>query len=121
MTDDSDKREHFRPMALLKLDVLPGEGRESPAGLKLTTVDVAVGGLRCASNIFLGEQTLLRLSLELVGGDLRDPTSVVGDARVLRCTAQWDQPEVRRYDVALEFVQMSSHDRKLLQGYLSSL
>ena len=43
-----DKRRHHRFLALLEVRVLPEEG--VPADLKVVTVDVAVGGARCASN-----------------------------------------------------------------------
>ena len=121
MTDQSDKRKHFRPMALLEIKVLPGGSAEIPPDLKLETIDVAVGGLRCASNVLLEDGTKLRVTLELVGGELREPEMIVGDVRVLRCTWRPDQPTNRRYEVALSFVQMSPQEKKRLQRYLSSL
>ena len=121
MTDESDKRKHFRPMAYLEIKVLPGGSAEIPSDLKLETIDVAVGGLRCASNVFLETGTDLRVTLELIGGELREPETIVGDVRVLRCTWRPDQPTTRRYEVALSFVQLSSQEKKRLQRYLSSL
>jgi c-di-GMP-binding flagellar brake protein YcgR len=121
MSDETDKRRHYRPLALLNLKILPGGGAPIPAELQLATMDVAVGGMRCASNLRLDPDCRIRISLELIGGDLRNPETVVGDARVLRCKEQPDQPEVRRFELALEFVQMSPQDKKRLQGYLNSL
>ncbi len=121
MSEPIDKRRHYRPMALLQVKVLPGGSRGLPDGLQLQTIDVAVGGLRCASNVPLDGNTLLRLSLELVGGLLKEPETIVGDARVLRCTPRPDEIEMRRYDVALAFDKMSPQDKKRLQNYLNSL
>jgi hypothetical protein len=120
VADESDKRRHYRPLALLQVKVLQWGG-DIPSEPKLATADVAVGGMRCASDVRLDPGAQMRISLELVGGDLRQPATIVGDARVLRCTERADQPAIRRYDIALEFVQMAPQDKKRLQGYLNSL
>lgn len=119
--DDRDKRAHFRPMAYLAVKILPGGSSGIPSDLELETIDVAVGGLRCASNVFLEAGLELRLTLELIGGGLRAPETIVGDVSVLRCTWRPNQPINRRYEVALSFVRLSSQEKKRLQRYLSSL
>ncbi|MFQ5876689.1 MAG: PilZ domain-containing protein [Acidobacteriota bacterium] len=121
MGDRDDKRRHHRPLALLEVKVLGAAGAGIPPGLRLATMDVAVGGMRCASNLPLEKGTHLRLSLALEGGDLREPTTIVGDVRVLRCSERPGEPEIRRHEIAMQFVQMSLQDRKRLQSYLNSL
>ena len=116
-----EKRRHHRPMALLDVKVLLGGGRANQPDMKLATIDIAVGGMRCASNVPLDPGIRLRMKLDMVGGDLRQPATIVGDACVLRCSERPEQPEVRRYEIALEFVQISSQDRKRLESYLNSL
>ncbi len=108
-------------MALLDVKVLLGGGGANQPDMKLATIDVAVGGMRCASNVPLDPGIRLRMKLDMVGGGLRQPATIVGDACVLRCSERPEQPEVRRYEIALEFVQMSSQDRKRLESYLNSL
>ncbi len=119
MADRAEKRRHHRFLALLEVRVLPGEG--IPADLKMVTIDVAVGGARCASNRPLPESTRLQMSLTLVGGSLRDPSPIDLDAVVLRCAANPSAPETRRYDLAIEFVRMDPQDRRRLQTYLNAL
>jgi c-di-GMP-binding flagellar brake protein YcgR len=114
-----DKRKYHRFMALLELRVLPGE--RIPADLRVATIDISVGGLRCASNRSLDANLNLKLTLTLVGGDLRDPLPIDADAMVLRCTESRTAPEHRRYEVALEFTRMDAQDRRRLQNYLNSL
>ena len=106
-------------MALLDLRVLPGE--RIPGDLRVATIDVSVGGLRCASNRPLDPNLNLKLTLTLVGGDLRDPLPIDADAMVLRCAESPAAPEHRRYDLALEFTRMDTQDRKRLQNYLNGL
>ena len=73
MSNTTDKRRHLRPMARLDVRLAPAPGQDLPPGLQAVTVDVAVGGVRCACNLPLEPQTILRLTLTLVGGDLRQP------------------------------------------------
>jgi len=108
-------------MAVLDVKVLMGGGGGSLPDLKLATIDVAVGGMRCASNVPLDPGDCLRMKLELVGGDLHHPATIVGDARVLRCSERPEQAEVLRYEIALAFTQMSQKDRKRLESYLNCL
>ena len=119
MTQDKEKRRHHRFMALLEVHVLPGD--KVPSGLKLTTVDVAVGGARCASNRDLEQGARMQMTLVLVGGDLREPTRFELDAAVLRCQERPKAPEPRRYEVALEFTRIDPADRKRLVAYLNAL
>ncbi len=119
MTQDKEKRRHHRFMALLEVHVLPGD--KVPSDLKLTTVDVAVGGARCASNRMLEENARLQLTLVLVGGELREPARIELEAAVLRCQERPKAPEPRRYEVALEFTRIDPADRKRLITYLNAL
>lgn len=119
MSGQDDKRKYHRFMALLELRVLPGE--RIPADLRVATIDVSVGGVRCASNRPIDASLNLKLTLTLVGGDLPDPVSIDADAMVLRCSENRTAPEHRRYEVALEFTRMDSQDRRRLQNYLNSL
>ena len=119
MSGPDDKRKYHRFLALLDLRVLPGE--RIPGDLKVATVDISVGGLRCASNRPLDPQLNLKLTLTLVGGSLRDPLAIDADAVVLRCSPSPAAPEHRRYDLALEFTRMDAQDRKRLQNYLNAL
>ncbi len=108
-------------MALLQVSVLRGGVTGIPPDLKLSTIDVAVGGSRCASNMRLEPDTRLQLTFTLEGGDLRQPAMVAVETLVLRCTEKPDELENRRYEVALKFVNMTPQDKKRLQSYLNSL
>lgn len=121
MTDQADRRRHYRSLALLDAKILRGAGEELPAGLKLATLDVGLGGVRCTSNVHLEPPTLLQMTLTLVGGELRDPTLIAAEARVLRCFERPRAPEHRRYEIALEFVRMAPEDRRRLERYVNSL
>jgi c-di-GMP-binding flagellar brake protein YcgR len=119
VADLVDKRKHHRFLALLKVHVQPGD--QVPPDLALTTVDIAVGGARCASNRRLLEKVILKLTFTLEGGDLRQPFPIELDAMVLRCSEKSRTNERHRYDVALQFVRMDPQDRIRLQNYLNSL
>lgn len=119
MTGSLDKRRHHRFLALLDVRVLPGE--VIPSDLKLATIDVALGGVRCGSNRPLPDGARLQISLTLVGGGLPVPASIEADAKVLRCAESLVAPAPRRYEVALEFVRMDPQDRRRLQAYLNNL
>jgi len=114
-----DKRRHHRFLALLEVRVLPGEG--VPADLKVVTVDVAVGGARCASNRPLEAGVRLQITLTLVGGGLGQGAAIDAEASVLRCSTNAAAPETRRYELALAFTRMDSDDRSRLQAYLNRL
>ncbi|HEU4402191.1 MAG TPA: PilZ domain-containing protein, partial [Candidatus Polarisedimenticolia bacterium] len=114
-----DKRRHHRFRALLEVRIEPGD--RIPVDLKLVTIDIAVGGARCASNHPLAAETPLKLNLSLVGGNLRSPLTIDADALVLRCTANPAAPAPRRYEVALEFRRIDAEDRRRLQDYLNAL
>lgn len=119
MSDESDKRKHHRFLAFLEVKIPPGE--RVPADLKLATIDIAVGGARCASNRQLAQDLRLPLSLTLVGGHLTKPIPLEVEGRVLRCVEKPGAIENRRYEVALEFVRIERRDRDLLQAYLNNL
>ncbi len=119
MSDPSDKRRHHRFQALLNTRVLPGE--HIPADLSIATVDVAVGGVRCVSNMPLPERTRLQMVVTLVGGDLAQPRAIEVEAIVLRCAEKPGSPPNRRYQLALEFVRMDPEHKRVLQSYLNSL
>ena len=119
MAEIVDKRKHHRFLAMLKVHVLSGD--QVPPDLALSTVDIAVGGARCASNKSLLEKTTLKLTFTLEGGDLRHPFPIELDARVLRCAEKSKTNERHRYEVALQFVRMDPQDRIRLQNYLNSL
>ena len=119
MSGPADKRKHHRFLALLEVRVLPGD--RIPADLLLGTIDIAVGGARCGSNRALPEDLTVKMTLTLVGGDLRQPAPIDVDARVLRCVEKPGALESRRYEVALEFVRIEPQDRVKLQNYLNSL
>jgi c-di-GMP-binding flagellar brake protein YcgR len=116
---DDEKRRHHRFLALLEMKVRAGDG--IPSDLKLTTIDVSTGGARCASNRPIESDVTLRVTLSLVGGDLRAPEVVDIDATVLRCTDQPGARSDRRYEIILRFSGMEAADRKKLQSYLNSL
>ncbi len=120
-TEAIDRRRHYRPMARLDAKVLSQDGHAIPADLRVETVDVAVGGVRCTCSIRLQATTLLRLALTLVGGDLRQPVRIEAEARVLRCSERPAAPDIRRYDVAFEFVRMDPRDREILQRFVNGL
>jgi c-di-GMP-binding flagellar brake protein YcgR len=119
MADPQEKRRYHRFMALLEVRVLPGE--RVPPDLKLTTIDIAAGGARCASNRRLDDNLRLQMSFTLVGGDLRQPTTIDVDATVLRCSENPSAPEPRRFALALEFVRVDPQDKRKLVDYLNSL
>ncbi len=119
VTEGFDKRKYHRFLALLEVRVLPGDG--VPPDLKLSTIDIAVGGARCAANRPLADKLSVKMTFTLVGGDLRQPLSIDTDARVLRCTEKPGALESRRYETAFEFVRIDPQDRQKLQSYLNSL
>jgi c-di-GMP-binding flagellar brake protein YcgR len=121
MSDETDKRRHYRPLARLDVKLAPTPGQDLPPGLQAVTIDVAVGGVRCACNLRLEPQTILRLTLTLVGGDLRQPVTIETEARVRRCSERPGAPDIRRYEVAMEFTRLDPQDKKRLQAYLHSL
>ncbi|SRR6266704_2183760 len=121
MTDATDKRHHFRPLARLEVKLTPAAGQDLPPGLQAVTVDVAVGGVRCACNMRLEPQTILHITLTLIGGVLREAATIEAEARVRRCAERAGVPDIRRYEVAMEFVRMAPEDRRRLQAYLNSL
>jgi c-di-GMP-binding flagellar brake protein YcgR len=116
---DVEKRRHHRFLALLEVRVVPGE--RVPPDLKLMTIDISSGGARCASNRPLEADLPLKLTLHLVGGDLRAPAIVDVDAKVLRSGDRPGDVPARRYEISLQFTRMEAEDRKRLQAYLNSL
>ncbi len=108
-------------MARLDVTLSPAAGHELPSDLKAVTIDVGVGGARCACNRPLEPQTILHMTLTLVGGDLRQPATIDGEVRVRRCAERRGAPEIRRYEVALEFIRLAPQDKQRLRTYLNSL
>jgi c-di-GMP-binding flagellar brake protein YcgR len=119
MGDFIERRRHHRFMALLEVRVLPGD--KIPVDLRLTTIDIAAGGARCASNRPIDQDVRLQVTITLVGGSLPSPSPMDVDAVVQRCTEKPRAPENRRYELALEFVRVEPQDRKRLVAYLNNL
>lgn len=117
--DDDEKRRDHRFLALLEIRVLADD--RIPADLKLTTIDIGTGGARCASNRPLDSEATLKLTIALIGGDLKAPAMVDVEAKVLRCSQKAGAIESRRYEIALQFTHVEAGDRKRLQGYLNNL
>jgi hypothetical protein len=61
------------------------------------------------------------MTLTLVGGDLRQPATVEAEARVRRCSERPGAPDIRRYEVVMEFVRLAPMAMQRLQAYLNSL
>jgi hypothetical protein len=99
--------------------VQPGQG--VPSDLQLVSIDIGVGGVRCAANRPLVPKTQLRIHFTLEGGDLPQPESIAAEGIVLRCTENPAAPEPRRHEIAMQFVRMESQARQRLQSYLNSL
>jgi hypothetical protein len=89
--------------------------------LKLVTLDVGLGGARCACNRELPEGTSLHLVLTLEGGGLNSPLPIDLDATVLRCRETPGPDPARAYEAALQFIRIDPQDRKRLQSYLNDL
>jgi len=117
--DFIERRRHHRFMALLEVRVLPGE--KIPVDLRLTTIDIAAGGARCAANRPIEQNVRIQMAITLVGGTLNNPSPMDVDAVVQRCTERPRAPENRRYELALEFVRIDPQDRKKLVSYLNTL
>ena len=115
----SEKRQHHRFMARLDMRVVSGEN--VAAGLQLTTIDIGVGGARCASPSPLANGTLLHMTVTLAGGHLVEPQTIALDAQVLRCIGRPEPHYGFPYEAALHFVRLDTRDRRRLQGYLNSL
>ncbi|HET6277462.1 MAG TPA: PilZ domain-containing protein [Candidatus Polarisedimenticolia bacterium] len=120
MSGEIEKRRHHRFMALLEVRVRSGPAA-SADGLKLVTLDVALGGARCACNRELPAGTSLHLVLTLEGGGLNAPLPIDLDATVLRCRETPGPDPARSYEAALQFVRIDPQDRKRLQSYLNDL
>ena len=116
---DFEKRRYHRILALLEVRVVPGE--HVPPDLKLMTIDISSGGARCASNRQIEADVLFKMTLHLVGGDLRAPAILDVDAKVLRCSERPGDIPSRRYEITLQFTRMETEDWNRLQAYLNSL
>jgi c-di-GMP-binding flagellar brake protein YcgR len=114
-----DKRRHHRSLASLSVRVQSGRG--IPPGLQIVSIDIGVGGVRCAANQPVEPKTQLQMHFTLVGGDLPQPQSITADGIVLRCTENPAAPEPRRYEVAVQFLRIEPQARQKLQSYLNSL
>ena len=113
-----DKRRHHRALASLATRV---DASGAPSDLQLVTIDISLGGARCAGNHSLEAKSTLRVHFTLEGGELLQPESISTEAVVLRCHENPAALEHRRYEIALQFVRMDSQAKQLLQSYLNSL
>ena len=119
MTVGAEKRQHHR--FLVRLDVRVVAGDSLPADLKLTTVDVGVGGARCLSTGRLAASSRLQIILTIVGGPLIDAMSIAIDAVVLRCQGR-PQPHLGfPYEAVLQFVRIDPREKRQFQNYLNAL
>ncbi len=121
MSSEREKRKHHRQRAGLEVTIVPRPEYRLPADLRLITGDVALEGMRCASNAPLKSGTKMHLQLSLVGGDLPGVEIIDVIGKVLRCSVREGSPEVRRHGIAITFVTITPQDRKKLQRYLNSL
>ncbi len=116
---DIDKRRHPRARASLTTNIHSMPGGESD--LELVTIDISLGGARCAGNRPIEPDTTLRLHFRLEGGELPKPETVSVEATVRRCIENLEAPEHRRYEIAMQFLRLESEARRMLQTYLNSL
>ncbi len=114
-----DKRRHHRARASLTTRIHSMPGEES--GLELVTIDISLGGARCAGSRPIDLETNLRIHFTLEGGELLNPQTVSVEAIIRRCTENPAAPVNRRYEIAMEFIRLESEDRRTLQTYLNSL
>ncbi len=121
MSGEREKRNYYRQRAGLEVTIVPWPEHGLPADLQLITSDVALEGMRCASNAPLKPGTKMHLQLSLVGGDLPGVELIDVVGKVLRCSVREGSPEVRRHGIAITFVTITPQDRKKLQRYLNSL
>ena len=115
----AEKRQHHRFLA--KLDVRVISGERIPQDLKLSTLDIGVGGSRCIANLRLPPEARLHLTFTLVGGELRAPTAINVDAVVLRCNERQGPHHGFPFETALQFVRIDAREKRVLQTYLNSL
>ena len=114
-----DKRRHHRARASLTTSIhsaIPGE-----ADLELVTIDISLGGARCAGKRPIDPGTALRIHFTLEGGELPKPETMSVEAAVRRCIEIPAAPEHRRYEIAVQFLRLESEARRTLQTYLNSL
>ncbi len=121
MSDTEDRRRGFRQRAGLEVTPYSVPERPLPERLKFVTINLAVSGMRCASNLPLDDGTRLITTIKLVGGNLADPVVIKVEGRVVRCAERPESPVNRRYGIAIDFVRMSPEDRKCLIRYVGSL
>ncbi len=114
-----DKRRHHRARASLTTNIHSVPGGES--NLELVTIDISLGGARCAGNRPIDPDTTLRIHFTLEGGELPNPEMVSVEATVRRCTENPAAPEHRRYEIAVQFLRLEAEARRTLQTYLNSL
>lgn len=121
MSPRDERRRDFRQRAGLEVTPYSVPGQRLPEGLKFVTINMAVSGMRCASNLPLDDGTGLIATIKLVGGNLVDPVVIKVEGRVVRCAERPKSPANRRYGIAIDFVKMSPEDRKRLTRYVGSL
>ncbi len=114
-----DKRRHHRARASLTTSIHSTPGGEPD--LDLVTIDISLGGARCAGNRPIDPETTLRIHFKLEGGELPKPETVSVEAIVRRCTENPAAPEHRRYEIAVQFLRLESEARRTVQTYLNSL
>ena len=121
MSPRDERRRDFRQRAGLKVKVYSVPGQRLPDGLDFVTINMAVSGMRCASNLPLDAGTRLIATVTLIGGNLADPVVIKAEGQVVRCAERPKSPANRRYGIAIDFVKMSPADRKRLIRYVGSL
>lgn len=119
MTAGADKRQHHR--FLVRLDVRVVAGDSLPADLRLTTVDVGVGGARCLSSGRLPEGSRLQIILTIVGGPLLQPVPIAVDSVVLRCQERPEPHHGFPFEAVLQFARIDPREKRQLQSYLNAL
>ena len=119
VTAGAEKRQHHRFLAKLEVRVISGE--RISQDLRLSTLDIGVGGSRCISNLSLPPEARLHLTFTLVGGELRAPTAINVDAVVLRCNERQGPAHGFPFEVAIQFVRIDAREKRVLQTYLNSL
>jgi len=119
MTPGAEKRQHHRFLARLEIRVDSGD--HLPQDLRLSTLDVSVGGARCLASGRLVERSRLHVTLTLVGGALQAPEAIPIDAVVLRSQTRPEPHHGFPFEAALQFVRIDPREKRRLQSYLNSL
>jgi len=119
VTAGAEKRQHHRFLARLDVRVVVGDNL--PPDLRLTTVDVGVGGARCISSGRLAAMSRLQIILTIVGGPLPQPVPIAIDSVVLRCEERPQPHHGFPFEAVLQFARIDAREKRQLQNYLNSL